>query len=96
MNSEQDNGNEILLQEPPVVATLLPMKENEQVRVPTSLTGKARIVSQALHGESMPDYVARVLKEALDRDFPLAAKRISDLAAKGDDDDKPKPGRKKP
>lgn len=81
---------ETLLQEKTVVAIISGMAKTEQVRVRTELTGKARHAAMALYGESLPDYVDRVLSEALARDFPAAVKILSEQVEGTARDNKPR------
>jgi hypothetical protein len=56
-------------------------KGSDQVRIPSSLVADLRIIAPAL-GETVPSYVARVLREAAKRDYPKALKKISERADK--------------
>lgn len=59
--------------------TLTVMKKTEQVRLPVELLKDVRSTSSVL-GESPNDYIARVVREALRRDMPRAAKMLTKRA----------------
>lgn len=61
------------------VTTLAVMKKTEQVRLPVDLMKDVRSTSSVL-GESANDYVARVVREALRKDMPRAAKILTKRA----------------
>lgn len=79
-----------------MAVTIDRMAKSEQIRVRSDLAKKARHVAMELHGESLPEYVERVLSEALARDFPatvkLLAEQVEGTAA--DSPKEPKKGRK--
>jgi peptidase E len=51
-------------------------KQTEQVRLPADLMANVRATAPVL-GESATAYVARVVREALKRDMPKAAKELT-------------------
>lgn len=55
--------------------TLERMSRTEQVRIPKDLAADARIVAAALN-ESLPEYVARKLREAVKKDMPRASQIV--------------------
>lgn len=62
-------------------ATLERMAKSESLRVPSEITRDIKVIAPAL-GETVPTYVARVLKEAVKRDHPKAMKKIAERNAK--------------
>lgn len=62
-----------------MATTVSSMSKTEQVRIPADLARNARIVCAALD-ETLPEYVARVLREAIARDLPRAAKTVNAVA----------------
>lgn len=56
-------------------------KKTEGVRLPVDLLEDVRATAPAL-GETAPGYIARVVREALDRDMAEAAKRLAERAKK--------------
>lgn len=74
-----DDGSK-LLQEVPVSATIARMAKTEQVRIPVDLAENARIVAASM-GISMPEYVSDVVRAAVSRDLPKAAKIVARKAA---------------
>ncbi len=53
--------------------------KTEQVRIPADLAKDARVVSAEL-GESLPEYVSRVLRQAVQKDLPKVSKLIAKRA----------------
>lgn len=67
-------------------ATLSGMKKTEQVRLPVELLKDVRSTSSVL-GESSNDYIARVVREALRKDMPRAAKLLTKRAEQAGHDE---------
>lgn len=60
-----------------MVATISGMAKTEQVRLDTELTRDARIVAAELFGESLPEFISRVVREVVEEKLPEAAKIIN-------------------
>lgn len=75
-----------------MAVTIERMAKTEQIRVPTDVTRDARICATELYGESLPEYVARVLREAVARDLRAAADRINERAKGSSDEPKRRKG----
>jgi hypothetical protein len=78
VRSEVSSEDEILLQGAPMVANIVCMPKSEQVRIPTDVTKDARLVAAELYDESLPEYVARVLRAAVQQDMPAAVQKINE------------------
>ena len=61
-------------------------KGSEQVRIPSSVIADIRIIAAAF-GETIPSYVARILREASKRDYPKAVKKISERTERAGEED---------
>lgn len=83
MLDEQLCIGETLLRGDTMAATMTGMGKTEQIRLPAELVRDARICAQELHGESLPEYVTRALRDVVNREFPRAAAQIA-KRAKGD------------
>jgi hypothetical protein len=79
-----------MLLEKRMLATISCMKDTEQVRIPKRLTDRARVIATTIYSESLPEYVARVLEEAVNRELPAARDKIDEQIREGQPGDAPK------
>jgi hypothetical protein len=79
VSSEYHVADESMLRGHTMLATVGGMAKTEQVRIPKELADNARIVATAF-GQSLPEYVTKLLEQSVVRDFPKAAKIVAKKA----------------